>query len=63
MALIFVCVRGVGAHSKIIVCILGHTRKYFGSFTVDKISKMKLLSFLNEGAGKTLISVSIRLRN
>lgn len=40
------CVREVSACTKIIVCILGHIRKYFCSFTVDKTSQMKLVSFL-----------------
>lgn len=55
MELIFLCVRGVGAHTKILVRILGRIWKYFSSLTIDKISKMKLLNFLNEGASKTLI--------
>lgn len=60
MELIFVCVRGVGAHTEIIVYISGHIRQYFSGFAIDKISKMKPLNFLNEGARKTLISVSVK---
>lgn len=63
MELTFVCVRGVGARTKISVCILGHIRKYFHSLAIDKISKRNLLNILNEGASRTLISLSIRLWN